>query len=733
MTTKRILLVEDEFLIAMLEKSQLEERGYQVIHANKGHQAIDLVFGSEQAVDLILMDIDLGGGIDGTQAAEKILLEKDIPIVFLSSHTESEVVEKTEKITSYGYVVKNSGITVLDASIKMAFKLFYANRRVNEKQMTLEAALNSMSGAVCITDAQGDFLEYNDAFVDFHKWEDKKQCPQTIAQYSSVMEMTTLENQPVEHDNWPMAKALRGESGLNVEYRLNSKKGLERWLGSFNYAPIKDAGGAIIGTVIAGRDITQIRKAEEKIREMDLRIRKLFNNIPDMVYQFTRRTDGSYFVPIASDGIRNVFGCTPEDVADDFDPIARVLHPDDAARVVADIEYSAQNMSYFTCEFRVILPDKGVQWIFSRSAPERLPDGSTTWFGFNANITERKLAQEALKEESALLSKLMETSPVGIVTVNAEGAISYANKRAEEILGLTKSQIESRTYDAPEWRHTDPEGNPYPPEQQPFNIVKSTNQTVYGVRQGILWPDGHTIMLSINASPLKNANGDFSGMVATLEDITGRIVNEKMIIEQLKEKEILLKEVHHRIKNNISSIESLLNIQAEELEDGKAKAILQEAVGRVRSVRIIYDRMLESKNYQNASVKDYLQELIAAVMEIYPEKHSAVIEADIEDFCLESKKLFPLGAIVNELITNAMKYAFPLDRKGRITVKLHRKTEEAVLDVNDDGAGLPEDFDPDSSGGFGLMLAKMLSQQINGSFEIKNGDGTKCRVRFPIP
>jgi len=122
---KTILLVEDEVIIAMTEKMTLENYGYNVIVVNSGESAIE-VFINNKTIDIILMDIDLGKGIDGTEAAAIILKDNDIPVVFLSSHTEPEVVEKTERITSYGYVVKNSSITVLDASIKMAFKLFKA-------------------------------------------------------------------------------------------------------------------------------------------------------------------------------------------------------------------------------------------------------------------------------------------------------------------------------------------------------------------------------------------------------------------------------------------------------------------------------------------------------------------------------------------------------------------------------------------------------------------------------
>ncbi|HAE87916.1 TPA: histidine kinase, partial [Candidatus Marinimicrobia bacterium] len=130
---KKILLVEDETLIAMHEQMILEDYGYSVMVVSSGESAIESVQNTPD-IDLILMDINLGDGIDGTEAARQILAEHDIPLVFLSSHTEREVVEKTEGITSYGYIVKNSGETVLIASIKMAFRLFSARMKEKEKE-----------------------------------------------------------------------------------------------------------------------------------------------------------------------------------------------------------------------------------------------------------------------------------------------------------------------------------------------------------------------------------------------------------------------------------------------------------------------------------------------------------------------------------------------------------------------------------------------------------------------
>jgi PAS domain S-box-containing protein len=135
---KVILLVEDEAIIAMTESMELKNYGYDVIHVLSGHKAIEAVNNTTNIIDLILMDINLGNNLDGTEIAKIILKNHDIPLLFLSSHTEREIVNKTEDITFYGYVVKDSGIIVLDASIKMAFRLHEANQNLKKQKIELE-------------------------------------------------------------------------------------------------------------------------------------------------------------------------------------------------------------------------------------------------------------------------------------------------------------------------------------------------------------------------------------------------------------------------------------------------------------------------------------------------------------------------------------------------------------------------------------------------------------------
>ena len=191
-------------------------------------------------------------------------------------------------------------------------------------------------------------------------------------------------------------------------------------------------------------DITERKVAENTIREKDIEFRKLSDNLPDLLFQFTRRTDGTYYVPIATAGIKNIFGCSPEDVVNDFTPIGKVIHPEDLERVISEIEYSAKNLTYFNCEFRVQIPGKDVQWIYSKSTPEKLPDGSITWYGFNTDITERKKIEQEILQNRTHLQTILQSTGDGILAVGSNNDVLYYNKRFQELWSIPEEIIATK-------------------------------------------------------------------------------------------------------------------------------------------------------------------------------------------------------------------------------------------------------------------------------------------------
>ncbi len=212
-----------------------------------------------------------------------------------------------------------------------------------------------------------------------------------------------------------------------------------------------------------------------------------------------------------------------------------------------------------------------------------------------------------------------------------------------------------------------------------------------------------------------------------------RIRRQKRITESLlKEKETILREVHHRIKNNISTISGLLSLQSQSSRSPEVQSALKDTISRVRSIGVLYENLMIKDEYRDMPVRNYVESLVASIVALYPELATITIEKSISDFTLIPKKLFPLGIIINELLTNIMKYAFTGREKGRITIALEKSDSHITLAVSDDGNGMPEGFSIDTASGFGLTLVRMLADQLKGTLSIRSDKGTSIVMKFDV-
>ena len=263
--------------------------------------------------------------------------------------------------------------------------------------------------------------------------------------------------------------------------------------------------------------------AKQIAEESEEKYRRIAENVTDVVWITDLKMNPTYISP----SVERVLGIKPEEYLKL--PVTKTYPP-------ASLEKLQKRLTEEFAKEQDPTSDK--DRVFQLEVERYYADGTIGWDAISAtflrdeqmnpiaiqgvsrDITERKNIENELKEKSSFLSTIMETSPVGIVTVNKTGNITYANNRAEQILGLVKEEITSSTYDAPLWNHTELDGSPLPDEKQPFNIVKRTLDTVLNIQHGITWPDGTVVILSINATPIKDNNGKFNGMIASIEDIS---------------------------------------------------------------------------------------------------------------------------------------------------------------------------------------------------------------------
>jgi two-component sensor histidine kinase/CheY-like chemotaxis protein len=206
--------------------------------------------------------------------------------------------------------------------------------------------------------------------------------------------------------------------------------------------------------------------------------------------------------------------------------------------------------------------------------------------------------------------------------------------------------------------------------------------------------------------------------------------NERMA-ESLAEKEVLLKEVHHRVKNNLQVIASLLRLQANSIPDPALGKALRESQHRVESMALVHEQLYDTKDLSYINLPRHVEALAANLFRVYGDPARIAWTAAIDPVELTVDRAIPVSLILNELISNAMKYAFPENRSGSVRIEGGRRNGQIVLAVADDGVGMPADVDPRNSKSLGLEIVRILTKQLKGSLEIERENGTAVRITFP--
>ena len=438
---KRILLVEDEIILATAERMSLTNRGYSVQIAVSGEEALEIM-DEDRSIDLILMDIDLGSGLNGPDTARKILLTHNVPVVFLSGHTEPEVVELTESITSFGYVVKNSSITVLDASIKMAFKLHEANRLLGLEKEHLSTTLNSIGDGVIATDLEGRVTRMNPVAEALTGWALAEAQGLPITTVFPIFNASS--NEPVPN---PALRTIESGTvvGLANHTVLASRSGKRHQIADSG-APIRTPGGDIRGAVLVFRDVTEEYRKQEALRESEF----FFKESQRAASVGSFKADFSRDRWESSEVLDDVLGIKPSHPRTVASWLALVF-PDDREMMDKYLRLEVWGKRQrFSKEYRIRrVSDGEVRWVYGQGLVEFTPDGSPfTFTGTIQDITDRKVLELALEKRMIAMTR----------PLNDPDGIAFGDLFAPEVLQRIQDEFSAATGVASLITH--PDGTP---------------------------------------------------------------------------------------------------------------------------------------------------------------------------------------------------------------------------------------------------------------------------------
>ncbi|AGX86301.1 sensor histidine kinase [Candidatus Symbiobacter mobilis] len=337
---------------------------------------------------------------------------------------------------------------------------------------------------------------------------------------------------------------------------------------------------------------------------------------------------------------------------------------------------------------------------------------------------ELRRAQTEIEAGRARYYDLYDLAPVGYCTLSEKGLILEANLTAATLLGVSCGAM----------------------VKQPLSrFIFKEDQDIYYLHRKKLFEkgehqecelrlvqsDGALFWAHLTATATQSEDGATVCRVV-LTDITEQKNAEEEIQKQLCEKEILLREVHHRVKNNIASIENLLSFQAGSTANSEVSLALQDAISRVQSMRILYDNLLMTDDYNEIPIRSYTENLIDSFVAVFILKNNITIERYIANFEINSNKAISIGIIINELLTNIIKYAFKGRDKGVVSVSIDKIDNTVIIVIQDNGIGMDESVMKNKLPGFGLTIVKMLVKHLNGTYSIVNENGTRNIIKFKI-
>lgn len=473
------------------------------------------------------------------------------------------------------------------------------------------------------------------------------------------------------------------------------------------------------------RNITKGEHADIELKKSENKYRQLVENslqaiviIQDFKIVYTNKSFSSIF----GYTIDELLSFTPKETMN-------IVHPDDQELVWGNLKKRLVGLDIPPhYQFKGVSKD-GRTKILDLFASKTEFEGKPAIQGFLIDITDQVEAQENIKKRTKFIETILNNLPLGIAVneINS-GKSTFVNKEFQEISGWTKEKIQNvrkffeKTLNNPE---------------QGKDISNKIKSDIKDKKpENLFWDSielesktGDKRYLSTKTIPLY----DQDLIILTVQDITERITADKQIQSSLKEKEILLREIHHRVKNNLQTISSLLDLQAESIKDPAALGAFRSSQSRIRSMALIHERLYKSKDLSRIKAQEYLINLIDYLEATYDSQAGNIkLKTNVQNIMLNIDTAIPCGLIVNELVSNSMKYAFPGKQAGTIEVSLLVSSNNIIsLCVKDDGIGIPADITIENSASLGLQLVHLLAKQIYGTLKTERKNGTRVEIMFP--
>jgi hypothetical protein len=578
-----------------------------------------------------------------------------------------------------------------------------------------------------------------DIQTDEVTWNDKHYRLLGLLPETSVAEYQLWRNsihpEDVDRVEQALFKALIEHTNYEAEYRVIHPNGGVHWLigkgrGIYNQAgePIRML-GMIIDVSEQQAALRDRKLAEQALQEKENFLRSIYDGVGEAIFVVDVLDDDFRFVGVNPaherlTGLNShvLQGKTPE----------QILTPTMAAIVrqhYQDCVSAGKTITYEEC-----LPFKGQEtWWLTSLTPLR--DNNARIYrivGNSINISDRKRAEQMLELQAVITRNIAE----GICLVRAsDGVIVYTNPKFDQMFGYDPGELIGHHVSIVNY------ADEYTTAEEVNQAIRTAvlhhgeaNYEVQNVKKDGT-PFWSSAMTTVFGHPEYG-----KVLVAVHQDITEQKQAQEQIRASLKEKEVLLKEIHHRVKNNLGIVSSLLQMQSRRIQDSQASIILRDSQNRIASIALVHEKLYRSEDLADIDFALYIPDLTTHLFDSYNVSSSQIkLNIQVDDASLDIETAIPCGLIINELVSNALKYAFPGNCGGEIHVRFYQECEplslglqqgKLILIIQDNGVGLPEKFDSKKAKTLGINLVQGLVKQLRGKLEIDSHQGTKFKITF---
>ncbi|HTX73290.1 MAG TPA: PAS domain S-box protein [Rectinemataceae bacterium] len=498
---------------------------------------------------------------------------------------------------------------------------------------------------------------------------------------------------------------------FDIDYRLQAKDGGWHWANSRGMVVDRDVSGKALRMIGTTRDVSDRREREERIAALTNELQTILDTAPVGIGKIV---DGSFVWINAA--IPRLFNY-PIDALVGRD-LSTLFPTDEAYRAAAERIRAALSggEGAFSMVQELVRGDGLPSTIYLSGKAIDTADPGKGFILTGEDISKQRQLEDKLRSSEATYRALFGAVADCLCLVDREsGLILDCNPATLAQFGYTREEFI---------------GTPFT-----SSSMHPDARTVAEMASGSLIPlhyyrrkDGTGVPMEITSSLLSIEGREV--IVAAMRDITRRIESEREIRHLLREKELILREVHHRIKNNLQAVISILSIRIADSGDARANTVLSEAVGEIESMSLLYDKLYRTEYTGAVPIRMYLPELLSQAAQVFGGELDLKFETEIEDISLDAGVLSRLGIVINELVTNSLKYAF--DGVEVPTIRLHvaRQGDMIHLVYEDNGAGLPESFSLDGTKGFGMQLIQAMAQQFAGSISVESRGGARFSLDF---